>query len=157
MDEHKHDNAGAEAEETDQPAWVNEELPDQSPASDKRSDKTVTERAMTFVEAETLETQHDARRDHWLETAAALEQKAAAAEGHAANAPRTEARRLRLAAGSALAHAEADARDNGYTSEIETVIRQGEFYLVGKHPMHGDWKAWPAGRPSPRETAGTQG
>ena len=147
MEQDKHDNAASEPMETRAPEGASE-----TPMDEPREERGPVEaNETTFVEAEELETRHDRRRDHWLETAAALEQKAAASDGHAANGPRSEARRLRLSAGSALAHAEADAREAGYTSEIDTVLHNGSFYIRAKHPMGGDWKAWPAGRPGRRQ------
>ena len=56
-----------------------------------------------------------------------------------------EAARLRGLAGSAVWHAEANAADAGYTDDIQTLARDGRFYVAGTNPATGDRLVWNAG------------
>ena len=90
--------------------------------------------------------QHELRRKKLLHEAATARTTAENETLHAEKLRwEDEAKRLRGLAGSALAHAEADANDAGYTSNIQSIGSNGRMYLCGTNPRTSDRLAWGAG------------
>lgn len=93
-----------------------------------------------------VEQRHTARRQRLLKEAAEVQTNGTKSAAGTRSQRNLEATRLRAMAGSALAHAEADARDAGHTEDIETRVIVNRLYLLGTHPMTRNRKAWPAGQ-----------
>ena len=90
--------------------------------------------------------QHEQRRTRWLlEATEALKTASNAATPSEHARWESEAQRLRGLAGSAVAHAHADAEYAGYTAQVQTICRNGRFYVCGTNPTTGDRLAWDAG------------
>ena len=90
--------------------------------------------------------QHELRRKRLLREAATATTNAKNEAGHSEKLrSEDEAKRLRALAGSAMAHAEADATDAGYTTNVQSIGSEGRMYLCATNPRTGDRLAWGAG------------